>query len=129
MLKSLKICVIIGVLILNCISIFFLISLFLDFEHSTTTFVIRITAFVIAITLLALVLFKLLSTRESCQSTNNVIRGLNVASVIIFFAYFICFAVQTSGIERGSDLYMHMMYPGIIPLISGTLLLGISSKR
>ncbi len=72
--------------------------------------------------MLELILLQFVPTEENGKSINNVIRGLVAVTMVIFFAYAICFAIQTSGIERGTDLYMRMMYPGIIPLIPGTLL-------
>ena len=43
---------------------------------------------------------------------------LLLCAVFTFFIYTACFLMQTGGMERGSDLYMKLMYPGIIPLIS-----------
>ena len=71
---------------------------------------------------------KFVTQENISESINKIIRGLNTVSTIMFFVYFMCFAIQTRNIERGTELYMHMMYPGILPIVSG-ILLRLSLKK
>lgn len=132
MIKFLKICIILGTSVLNCITIYFLTSLFLKFEQNVTSFISKIAIAVIIITIITLlvemILMKFVTQENISESINKIIRGLNTVSTIMFFVYFICFAIQTRNIERGTELYMKMMYPGILPIVSG-ILLRLSLKK
>lgn len=136
MLKCLKIgaiCmeigVIIGASILDCITIFYLVALFFKFDQNIMDLMIITIVAVIFISVLFLIAYviltKVIPQKDTGGLVNKVIQVLKVVSLMMFFAYAFCSEIQTRNIVRGSDIYMCMTDPGIIPLIADALLYGI----
>lgn len=123
--KLLKIITITGASVLNYTTILFTASLFLNFEEGAAAVIsgISVIAAVIAFSaLLAEAVLTRTKQERLGEPIYRLIRGLDAVSLILFFVYSVCFAFQTKGMVRGSPEYMRMMYPGLIPIVSGMLL-------
>lgn len=113
------------------ITVYFIADLFLNFHSDLTQTVTKITFAVIGVgvllCLIDLLHFILSDAVSGVGVPSKGVRGLKIACVVVFFLYAGCFVFQSIVLERGSDLYMQMLLPGILPMISDIFL--FSFKR
>lgn len=128
---------VVGASVLDCITIYFLVSLFgnlVQFEEDNILFMSRVALGIIFVMLMSfairLILAKFITLEKSNEFLNNVIRWLDKASLIIALLYSICFLIQTKtrNIERGTVLYLRMAIPALLPVYTGSLLAFLSKK-